>query len=109
MKDQFPPEKHRRIINAHLKNGSVNISATDWVASPSFNPIQGNTFAIYLTGKNYDELKVVFDKLAVGADKKGLQELHDVPFGVYGQFYDKFGIQWIFRGEERRDGKRSEI
>ena len=31
-------------------------------------------FAIFITGKNYDEMKVVFDKLADGADKKRFQE-----------------------------------
>lgn len=108
MKAQFPPEKHDRIINAHLKHGAVEISATDWMASPEFNPKQGNMSAIFLTGKTYDELKPVFDKLAVGAEKERFQELHDMPFGVYGQFYDRFGVQWIFRAEKRRDGKKNE-
>lgn len=101
MKDQFPQEKHNRIINAHLKNGEIEISATDWMASPEFNPILGNMFAIFVTGKIYDELKVVFDTLADGADKKRFQELHDMPFGIYGQFYDKYGIQWIFVVEKK--------
>jgi PhnB protein len=100
MKDQFPPEKHNRIINAHLKSGNIGISATDWMASPAFNPIQGNTFAIFIIGKTYDELKSVFDKLAEGAEKKRYQELHDMPFGTYGQFYDKYGVQWIFKGDK---------
>jgi PhnB protein len=26
-----------------------------------------------------------------------LQELREVPFGVYGQLYDRYGVQWIFR------------
>jgi PhnB protein len=39
MKDQFPPNKHNRIINAHLKSGEIDISATDWMASPEFDPI----------------------------------------------------------------------
>src|SRR5438270_8190138 len=43
MKDQFPPEKHNRIINAHLKSGALDISATDWMASPAFEPKQGNS------------------------------------------------------------------
>jgi PhnB protein len=97
----FPSEKHNRIINAHLKNGEIDISATDWMASPEFNPILGNMSAIFVTGKIYDELKVVFDKLAEGADKKWFQELHDMPFGIYGQFYDKYGIQWIFVVEKK--------
>lgn len=100
MKDQFPVSKHDRIINAQLQSGDINISATDWMASPEFNPIQGNTFAIYVTGKTYEELKTVFDKLSVGAQKDRLQELHEMPFGIYGQFYDKYGIQWIFRGDK---------
>ena len=102
MKDMLPPEKHNWIINAHLKNGEIEISATGWIASPMFNPVQGNTFAIFVTGKTYDELKAVFDKLAEGADKKWFQELHDMPIGVYGQFFDKNGVQWIFKGEKRK-------
>ena len=102
MKDQFPPEKHQRMINAHLKSGDLEISATDWMASPTFEPRQGNTYAIFVIGGTYDELKTVFDRLKNGAEKDRLQELHDMPFGIYGQFYDRFGVQWIFRGDPRK-------
>ena len=98
MKDQFPPEKHGRVINAHLTSGDIAISATDWMASPDFDPVQGNTYAIFITGDSYDELKSVFDKLKDGGNNTRLQELHEMPFGIYGQFYDKYGVQWIFRG-----------
>jgi PhnB protein len=96
MKDQLPAQKHERIINAHLKSGDISISATDWMASPAFEPVQGNTFAIFVVGEGYDELKAVFDKLADGADKERFQELHDLPIGTYGQFSDRFGVHWIF-------------
>lgn len=98
MKEQFPEEKHDRIINAYLKSGDIEISATDWMASPQFEPVQGNTFAIFVTSDSYDELKTVFEKLKDGDNNTRLQELHEMPFGIYGQFYDKYGIQWIFRG-----------
>ena len=98
MKNQFPPEKHNRIINAHLKTGDFEISATDWMASPDFNPLQGNMSAIYVIGESYDALKAVFDKLRDGDNNEKLQELHEMPFGIYGQFFDKYGVQWIFRG-----------
>ncbi len=101
MKNQLPPEKHNRIINANLKSGAFEISATDWMASPAFNPILGNMSAIFVIGGAYDELKKVFDKLAEGADKARFQELHDMPFGTYGQFYDRYGVQWIFKGDKR--------
>ncbi|HYK86631.1 MAG TPA: VOC family protein [Ktedonobacteraceae bacterium] len=101
IKEQFPLEKHNRIINAHLKSGVIDISATDWMASPAFNPILGNMSAIFVVGGTYDELKAVFDKLKEGADKERFQDLHDMPFGTYGQFYDKYGVQWIFKGEKK--------
>ncbi|HEX5156061.1 MAG TPA: VOC family protein [Ktedonobacterales bacterium] len=99
MKDQFPPEKHNRLINAHLTSGAIELSATDWMASPEFDPVQGNTYAIFVTGNTYDELKTIFDKLRDGDNNTRLQELHKVPFGIYGQFYDRYGVQWIFRGD----------
>ncbi len=100
MKAQFPAEKHNRIINAHLKSGDIDISATDWMASPALEPELGNTFAIFVVGGTYHELKTVFDKLAEGASKAWFQELHNMPFGTYGQFFDKYGVQWIFKGEK---------
>lgn len=101
MKDQFPKEKHNRLINAYLKSGAIEISATDWMASPAFEPHQGNTFAIFVLGGTYEELKEVFDKLAQGAHEAWFQELHELPFGTYGQFFDKYGVQWIFKGEKK--------
>jgi len=102
MKSQFPPAKHGRIINAQLKSGAIEISASDWMASPAFEPVSGNMAAVFVIGTTYDELKAVFQKLAVGADRKRFQELHEMPFGVYGQFYDRYGVQWIFKGDARR-------
>jgi PhnB protein len=101
MKEMFPQEKHDRIINTHLKSGAIEISATDWMASPALEPKQGNTYAIYVTGGTYNELKTVFDKLLEGASKEWFQELHEMPFGLYGQFFDRYGVQWIFRGEKK--------
>ncbi len=101
MKALFPKEKHNRIINAHLKSGEIEFSATDWMASPTFEPKLGNTFAIFVIGGTYDELKIVFDKLAAGAKEDRFQELHDMPFGTYGQFYDRYGVHWIFKGDKK--------
>ena len=64
MKSMFPPEKHNRIINAHIKNGAIDMSATDWMAAPQYEPILGEMYAVFVTG-SYDEVKAVFDRLAV--------------------------------------------
>jgi PhnB protein len=102
MKEQFPSEKHGRIINAQLKSGPIEISATDWMASPAFAPKLGNMSALFIIGTDGAELKAVFEKLAVDADRQGFQDLHAMPFGTYGQFYDKYGVQWIFLGDASR-------
>lgn len=101
MKDMFPKEKWNRLINAYLKNGAIDISATDWMASPAYEPKQGDTCAIFVIGTDYEELKAVFDKLAEGADKERFQDLHNLPFGTYGQFYDKYGVGWKFKGDKK--------
>ena len=104
MKEQFPIEKHSRIIYAQLKNDGIDFSATDWMASPELEPKPGNTFSIYVTGATFDELKTVFDKLAEGADrdKRTFMELKKMQFlGSYGQFFDKFGVSWVFKEDKK--------
>lgn len=106
MKDMLPLEKHDRVINAQLKSGDLEISATDWMASPEYEPKQGNTFAIFVIGEGFDELKSAFDKLSDGIDKderaSRFQELHELPFGIYGQFIDKYGVVWQFKGDKTK-------
>ncbi len=101
MKAQFPPEKHKRLINAVLKSGQIEISATDWMASPQYEPKQGDTFAIFVIGGAYAELAGVFDKLKEAAIPDRFQELHDMPFGTYGQLTDRFGVRWVFKGDPK--------
>jgi len=96
MKEQLPPEKHDRIINAYLRSGAFEITATDWMASPSLEPVQGNTSAIFVVADHFEELNSLFHNLAEGADRVRFQDLHETPIGTYGQFYDVFGVQWIF-------------
>ena len=103
MKAMFPPEKHGRLINARLVSGAIEISATDWMASPEFNPVLGNQSALFVESDDETELRGLFDKLADGADPVRFQALHPLPFGLYGQFYDRFGVQWIFRGEVKKN------
>ena len=69
----------------------------DWMASPALEPKLGNMSAIFVTADSADELRPAFDKLAEGASKEWFQDLHEMPFGTYGQFFDRYGVQWIFR------------
>jgi PhnB protein len=99
MKDTMTQDKWERIINAHLKSGNIEISATDWMAAPQYIPKYGDIFAIFVLGEGYDELKEVFDKLSEGHREDRFMDLHQLPIGTYGQFFDKYGYHWIFKGD----------
>lgn len=100
MKDMFPPDKHGRVINANLKSDDIEISASDWMAAPQYEPSPGDTTAIFVIGQDYEELEAAFRRLSEGADRARFQDLHELPFGMYGQFTDKFGVHWIFKSDK---------
>lgn len=100
MKEQMPAELHQKIVHASLKSGSIEFTATDWM-HPARKSKQGNMVCMYITGGNYDELKHIFDKLSEGADKELLDDLKEMPFGVYGHLADKFGVHWFFNGKKK--------
>lgn len=98
MKEQMPPKQHHKAVNAHLKNGAIDLTATDWL-HPTRIPKQGNTVGLYINGGTYAELKEIFDKLSAGAEKNLLDPLRETPFGTYGHLADAYGIHWFFQGQ----------
>jgi PhnB protein len=99
MKAHLPAEQHNRVAFANLKSGVIEFSATDWLHATR-TPKQGNTVALYISGGKYNELRTIFDKLAVGASKELLDDLRDMPFGIYGHLADKYGVHWFFQGDK---------
>lgn len=99
MKGQIPPAQHHKVAHALLKSSAIEFSAADWL-HPTRTPRQGNTVAMYVTGAKYNELRAIFDKLAVGANKDLLDDLRDMSFGSYGHLADKFGVHWFFQGDK---------
>ncbi|HEX4849389.1 MAG TPA: hypothetical protein VFV08_01220, partial [Puia sp.] len=92
-------DQHHKVAHARLKSQAVEFSATDWLhPTRKFN--RGNSVAINLRGENYEELKTIFEKLAESTDKELLDELRNMPFGVYGHLADKYGIHWFFTVEK---------
>jgi PhnB protein len=103
---QASPEQRRKVAYAHLKSGALEFSATDW-QHQTRRPVPGNTVAIYVTGGTYAQLRDIFDKLSVDADKELLDDLQDLPFGTYGHLADRYGVHWFFTGESRSDASRT--
>ncbi len=99
MKGQMPPELHHKVAFANLRNGVVELSATDWLHATR-TPRQGNTVALYICAAKYNEMRTIFDKLAEGASKELLDDIRDMPFGSYGHLADKYGVHWFFQGDK---------
>jgi PhnB protein len=100
MKSHMPPELHYKVAIAHLKSALVEFSATDWMHTKR-RPHPGNTVAMYLNQGTHEELRAIFDRLAVGADGELLDDLREMPFGSYGHLADRYGVHWFFQGERK--------
>ena len=99
MKQSIPAAQHHKVIHGHLKSAAIEFSAADWL-HPTRVPRPGNTVAMYLCG-GYAELKDVFDRLSEGADPALLDNLREMPFGIYGHLADRYGVHWFFNGRAR--------
>ena len=97
-KDFMPAFQHDKIVNAHLRNGKLEISASDWLR-PAETPIRGNTVCLYLSGGTLDELKTLFEGLSDGAEVT--DPLKEQFFGTYGALNDKFGVRWMFQTDQK--------
>jgi len=97
-KNFMPPSQHEKIVNAHLKSGNLEISASDWLA-PDHNPVRGNTVCIFLHTETPEELQAAFAKLAAGADVTN--PLQQQFFGLYGALNDRFGVRWMFQSNHQ--------
>jgi len=97
-KDFMPAVQQEKILNARLRSGRLEISASDWLR-PDRTPIRGNTVCLYLSGGTFEELKAVFERLSVGAEVTDL--LKEQFFGTYGALNDKFGVRWMFQTDEK--------
>jgi len=97
-KDFMPAFQQEKIVNARLRNGKLEISASDWLR-PAQTPIRGNTVCLYLSGGTYEELKAQFEKLSEGAEVT--DPLKAQFFGTYGALNDKFGVRWMFQADKK--------
>lgn len=93
-KDHMPAFQQNKVVNAHLKSSSIEISASDWLMLDR-TPARGNTVCLFLSGGTFPELRSLFEKLSDGANIT--DPLKEVFFGYYGALNDKFGNRWMFQ------------
>ena len=94
-KDQMPAIQQDKVLNAHLSTSKLEIAASDWLALNA-TPVRGNTVCLFLSGGNFMELKALFEKLSAAANVT--DPLGPTFFGTYGALNDRFGVRWMFAG-----------
>jgi PhnB protein len=99
VKDSIPAFQHERILNARLKSGNVDLSASDW-PRPDRLRVPGNTVCLYLSGGTLQELNALFGRLSEGGEVT--DPLKELFFGTYGALNDKFGVRWMFHSSQGR-------
>lgn len=97
-KDRMPDFQQERILNAHLKSGRIELSASDWLARDA-KPAQGNTVNMYLDGGQVAQLRSLFERLGDGGEVR--HPLQEMFFGMYGAVTDRFGVRWMFHTNEK--------
>jgi PhnB protein len=97
-RDFMPSFQQEKIANARLRNGQLEISASDWLR-PAQTPIRGNTVCLSLSGGTLEELKTLFERLSDGAEVT--DPLKEQFFGTYGALSDKFGVRWMFQTNKK--------
>lgn len=94
-KDHMPEFQQNKVLNARLRKGNLDISASDWLR-PDRTPIRGNMVCLYLRGGTFSELSALFQKLSEGAQVTDPLQLQF--HGYYGALNDKFSVRWMFHG-----------
>lgn len=96
-KNSMPAFQHEKILNARLKSGNVDLSASDWLR-PDRPRAPGNTVCLYLSGGTFQELSPLFARLSEGGEVT--DPLKELFFGIYGALNDKFGVRWMFHSNQ---------
>ena len=99
MAKDMPQERHQLILHSSLTNGDRVIFASDMIDG---DPVFGNTVQLCLNCISEEEIRTVYNKLAVGG------EIHD-PLretfwgAIFGGVIDKFGIRWMFNYDKNQN------
>jgi PhnB protein len=101
MANQMPPEKLNQVMHSVLTNGSVMLMGADMMGEEVYKPC--NNLSLVLVCKTQQEAETLFSKLSQGASN--IHPLAKVFFGMYGDFTDKYGFNWMFQFGEMAQNK----
>lgn len=97
---EVPESVRGKVMHARMKIGENELYMSD-----NFDPSvvkQGNNVSLSLQTDTLSQTENLFEKLS--ADGKVIMPLQDTFWGArFGMFTDKFGIQWMFNFELKKE------
>jgi PhnB protein len=90
MAGEMPPENHNKIIHASLKNGELELLASDMMRDKA---IIGDNVTITINCTNEEEINTYFKKLSEGGEV--FMPLEKTFWdAIFGMVTDKYGVEW---------------
>jgi len=101
VRDQMPVVMHSLIMHAVLTRGSVMLMGSDMIGAEVYT--QGNALTICLVCKSREEIDTLYTKLSEGG--KMTTPLAEMFFGLYSDFTDKYGFNWMLQYSEEPESR----
>jgi PhnB protein len=95
MAAQMPPAAQDKVMHAALESDGMVIMASDMIGPEAV--VKGNAVSLCINATSKKEIESYFPKLSAGGKIK--TALREEFFGTYGNFTDKFGIDWMFQAD----------
>jgi PhnB protein len=95
MASQMPPAEKDKVMHSTLDSDGMVIMGSDM--APSEGLVKGNTICVCVNGTDIEGIQRLFSKLSAGG-KVGTPFRKEF-FGMYGDFTDKFGVDWMFQAD----------
>ena len=95
MASQVPPEMKTRVMHSVLKKDNMTFMASDAMGPEKI--MKGTNISLSIMGTDMEVFRPYFSKLSSGGVIK--HPLEKTFFGVYSDFTDKFGIDWMFQAD----------
>lgn len=90
----LPRSFHRHVLQAELRNGNLEIVATDLIGDEGLKP--GNTVSMMMVCKSKKEFNMLFKKLTTGGTI--IQPAKKNFWGVwFGTLQDRYGNYWLLQ------------
>ncbi len=93
----MPKVDPSKIMYSTLKKDGWVLMASDMMDPSSFT--KGDTVSLCLVCKSKEEIETLYSKLSKGGEI--FIPLGEQPFGTFGMFTDKFGIEWMLQFDRK--------